>query len=167
MFKLSISQATVKDIPIIQSLSKIVWPVTFASILSQEQIDYMMQMMYSAASLEKQMKEDELYYLLIKDDNNTYLGYLSYQHFTDLSYTKIHKIYVLPDQQGKNIGKTFINYVIQKSRDMGSKALKLNVNRYNKALDFYQHLGFSIADIEDIDIGNNFLMEDYVMSMSL
>lgn len=164
---LQVITTTTKDIPTIQELSKIVWPVTFASILSEEQIAYMMEMMYSKEALTKQMNEDEHHYILIKDELDDFLGYLSYQHIVESSYTKIHKIYVLPNQQGKGIGKTFIDYVIDEAKKQNYKTLKLNVNRYNKALGFYERLGFSISKTENIDIGNGFLMEDYVMSMPL
>lgn len=164
---LRVITTTTKDIPIIQELSKIVWPITFASILSQDQIAYMMEMMYSTEALIKQMEEDDHHYILIKDEDEKFLGYLSFQHFAETSYTKIHKIYILPDQQGKGVGKTLINYVISEALKQNSKALKLNVNRYNKALGFYERIGFSIAQTEDINIGNGFLMEDYVMSMPL
>jgi ribosomal protein S18 acetylase RimI-like enzyme len=40
------------------------------------------------------------------------------------------------------------------------------VNRDNPAIQFYQKFGFEIIDKEDIDIGNGFLMEDYVMKWS-
>ena len=46
-------------------------------------------------------------------------------------------------------------------------ALTLNVNRFNKAIDFYLKNGFKIIKEENIEIGNGFLMEDYVMEKIL
>lgn len=158
-------KATVKDIPIIQQLSSIVWPVTFADILSVDQIKYMMEMMYSTESLKQQI-ESEHRYVLAKE-NDEYLGYLSTQYFKEKNYTKIHKIYVLPNMQGKGVGKTLISYAKKQAQEDKSSSLRLNVNRYNMALQFYQHLGFSILYTEDIDIGNGFLMEDYVLGMDI
>lgn len=163
----NIVATTTKDIPTIQEISSIVWPVTFSSILSQEQIVYMMDMMYSTESLTRQMEEDQHNYVLIKDEENNYLGYLSYQLNIDNTYTKIHKIYVLPDLQRKGVGRALVGYAADMAKAQGNKILTLNVNRYNKALGFYEHLGFSIAETVDINIGNGFLMEDYVLSMSL
>lgn len=163
---LEIVSTTVKDIPSIQKLSNIIWPVTFAEILSQEQIEYMMNMMYSTESLTKQMEEEQHNYVLIKEDNE-YLGYLSYQLHIKSNYTKIHKIYVLPNLQGKGVGKALIDFAVKEARKYGDQFLTLNVNRYNKALGFYEHLGFSISKVENIEIGKGFLMEDYVMTMAL
>jgi hypothetical protein len=39
------------------------------------------------------------------------------------------------------------------------------VNRYNKARQFYEKMGFVVIGEEDIDIGNNYLMNDYIMEV--
>ena len=51
--------------------------------------------------------------------------------------------------------------------DLGCKSLHLNVNRFNKSVDFYKNLGFIIIGEEDIDIGKEYLMEDFVMELKL
>ena len=50
---------------------------------------------------------------------------------------------------------------------MGAKKLSLNVNRQNQAAHFYQKAGFSITATEDIDIGNGYYMNDYIMEKDL
>lgn len=157
--------ATADDIPTIQKMSDIVWPVTFEEILSPEQIKYMMEMMYSTESLEKQLEEGHRY-ILAKEEER-YLGYLSIQNYKKKGYSKIHKIYVMPNMQGKGVGRNLVEYAKMLAIDLGSEYLTLNVNRYNKALGFYERLGFSVVDTEDIDIGNGYLMEDYVLKMRL
>lgn len=161
-----IEEASTKDIATIQHLSSIVWPVTFAEILSEEQIAYMMEMMYSTESLMEQMQVKNHHYLLAQKKGK-YLGYLAYETNIQHEYCKVHKIYVLPAAQGMGVGKSLIEFVKEKAQNAGDSQLHLNVNRYNKALEFYKHLGFSILKTEDIDIGNGFLMEDYVLEMKL
>lgn len=163
---IEIKEVTLEDIPKIQAISNIVWPVTFEEILSQEQISYMMEMMYSTESLTKQIQIDNHHYILAQKDGK-HLGYLSYQNQMENEYCKVHKIYVLPTAQGLGIGKILIKYAKQQATKAGDSKLRLNVNRYNKALDFYKHIGFSILQTEDIDIGKGFLMEDYVLQMEL
>lgn len=162
---MKIIEAKEKHIPIIQGLSDVVWPITFADILSADQIKFMMEMMYSTEALREQMTDGHRYALVQEGD--IYLGYLSIQHFEQEFSTKIHKIYILPDQQGKGVGRQLIEYAKEQAKKNGSLYLTLNVNRYNKALYFYQHLGFAIAGKEDIDIGNGFLMEDYKLKMNI
>lgn len=164
---MQIQRATEDHIFAIQSLSDVIWPHTFGEILTKDQIAYMMDMMYSTESLEKQMYELNHQYLLVEEDGE-YLGYLSYElNYKGRKTTKIHKIYVLPSIQGRGIGRFFINAVEEIAKENDNNTLSLNVNRYNKALDFYKRLGFEIVGVEDIDIGNGFLMEDYILNKRL
>lgn len=164
---MKIIEASKEDIFIIQSLSDRIWPPTFSDILTKDQISYMMDIMYSTASLEEQMIKSGHHYLLVKDGDE-YLGYLSYElDYKGSEATKIHKIYVLPSTQGKGIGRLFINAVCNIAKANNNNQLLLNVNRFNKAINFYQRIGFEVIGREDIDIGNGFLMEDYTMSKKL
>lgn len=163
---MKIVEASEEHIFIIQSLSKNIWPCTFREILTPEQIAYMMDMMYSTSALEKQM-EDGHHYLLVEDEGE-YLGYLSYElNYKGSNGTKIHKIYVLPSLQGKGVGRFFINEVGNIAFKNNNSELYLNVNRFNKAIDFYKRMGFEIVGSEDIDIGNGFLMQDHMMCKKL
>lgn len=152
---------------IIQSLADRIWPPTFANILTSDQIRYMMDMMYSTSALKEQIETLGHHYLLA-EENGEYLGYVSYEFdYKDADITKIHKIYVLPSLQGKGVGRFFIDAVVRTAKEYGNAELSLNVNRFNKAIDFYKRLGFEVIKSEDIDIGNGFLMEDYVMNKKL
>jgi GNAT superfamily N-acetyltransferase len=157
-------KASEKDIPLIQELTNIIWPQTYEEILSQDQISYMLGMMYSTESLADQMKKG-IDFILIKD-HETYVAFAAYEQI-NLSVYKLHKIYALPNQQGKGIGKFIINYIIDEIKPKGATALQLDVNRQNKARGFYEKLGFKIIAEKDTDIGNGYLMTDYVMEMSL
>lgn len=164
---MQIVEATTDHIYNIQVLSNVIWPATFSNILSQEQISYMMDMMYSTSALEKQMNELNHHYLLAEEDGE-YLGYLSYElNYKGTPITKIHKIYVLPSIQGKGVGRLFIDAVSKLALKNNNTLLSLNVNRYNKAIDFYKRMGFDFFASENIDIGNGFLMEDFVMNKDL
>ena len=164
---MQIVEATTDHIYNIQVLSNVIWPATFSNILSQEQISYMMDMMYSTSSLEKQINELNHHYLLAEEDGE-YLGYLSYElNYKGTPITKIHKIYVLPSIQGKGVGRLFIDAVSKLALKNNNTLLSLNVNRYNKAIDFYKRMGFDFFASENIEIGNGFLMEDFVMNKDL
>ena len=159
--------ATKEHIPAIQCLSDEVWPVTFKDILSSAQIRYMMDMMYSTKALKEQIYKLNHKYLLAHD-GDSYVGYLSYEpHYKNNLWTKIHKIYVLPSSQGKGVGRFFLDGVVHIAVQNGDTELSLNVNRNNRAIRFYEKMGFEIVGKEDIDIGNGFLMEDFVMNKKL
>lgn len=160
-----IRKATIDDITLIRELTFLVWPQTYSSILSQEQIDYMLDMMYSESSLKKQMTEDKCQFLVIYEDGNP-AGFASYSEEEPPRW-KLNKIYVLPNQQGKGTGKYLINYIIAEIKKQNATALFLQVNRYNNAKVFYERLGFIEVDFINLDIGNGFFMNDYVMEKKL
>ena len=160
----SIRNASVADISLIRELTFAVWPQTYAHLLSKEQLDYMLDMMYSPASLEKQMNEGAQF--IIVYEGETPAGFASYQEIKPSVY-KLNKLYILQTQQGKGTGKLAINHIIGKIKPNGATALQLQVNRENKAQYFYKKLGFEIIEEADFDIGNGYQMNDYVMEKKL
>lgn len=143
-----------------------IWPVTFKNILSAAQIEYMLQMMYSEESLVKQQEDGCELYLLQTEGQN--IGFLSIQHNKDNTLkTKVQKIYVLPEFHGTGAGRFLMDLALIEAKKEGANAVFLNVNRYNNAVGFYEHYGFKKMYTEDIDIGNGYLMEDWVMEFPL
>lgn len=163
----SIRPATTDDIPTIRQLAKIIWPTTFKDILSEIQIDYMLNMMYAEASLEKQMRVfGHHFFLLMVNDEAS--GFMSFEHNVHhQGKTKIHKIYLLPELQGKGLGAKMITFAVTEARKKGDSALFLNVNKYNIAAKFYEKLGFKVVKEEVIPIGNGFVMDDFVFEKTL
>lgn len=166
---LGIALATDEHLPIIRDIAHRTWPATFGEILSPEQIGYMLEMMYSLDALQKQIHEQGHVFLLAAEPvSDTYLGYVSFEpNYRGQPTTKIHKLYILPDSQGKGVGQTLVSAVVMMARQQGNEALLLNVNKHNRAVRFYERLGFSVADTEVIDIGNGFVMDDFVMKKPL
>ena len=127
---------------------------------------YMLEHIYSETSLQKQIGDGQQFIIVF--DDNEMIGFASYSRKrANENVFRLHKIYVDPTQQGKGIGKIIIQYVCDDIKKAGAEILELNVNRYNKALYFYQKLGFEIIEEEDIDIGNGYFMNDYVMQKEI
>ena len=155
-----IRQATVQDIPLIRTLTLQVWPQTYASTLTPQQIEYMLEMMYSVESLENQMKEGCLFIFVYESGNPA--GFASFGEI-EPGVWKLHKIYILTSQQGKGTGRFVIDYIINTIKQKNAKSLQLQVNRKNNAKKFYEKLGFNVIKNIDLDIGNGYFMKDYVM----
>jgi diamine N-acetyltransferase len=164
MSNLTIIPATEDDIPLIRLLANKIWPQAYSSIISKEQIDYMLELMYSAASLEKQMLNGALFIIVF--DEGEPVGFASFGE-TSPAVFKLHKIYILPSQQGKGTGKFVIDYIIAEINGKGAASLQLQVNRRNKAKSFYEKLGFIIIKEFDFDIGNGYVMDDYLMEKKI
>ena len=159
-----VKKADVEDIPLIRELTFAIWPQTYSSLISKEQVDYMLQMMYSPASLQKQMKDGSTFIIVYEDALP--VGFAAYKPIDTLTW-KLDKIYILSSQQGKGTGKFIINFIVDEIKNKEAKALQLQVNRYNKAKDFYEKLGFKIIQTANFDIGNGYFMNDYVMELAL
>jgi len=164
---ITISEAAISDIKQIQNIVNITWPITYGEILSKEQLDYMLGLFYSDEALTEQYdKKVQLFYMIYEEETN--IGFIGIEHnYNKEAITKIHKIYLLPETQGKGIGKKVIDEIGKLASENNSAALLLNVNRFNSALGFYKKIGFEVIDEVNIEIGNGYLMEDYVMEKKL
>jgi len=152
------------DIPLIRKMAEEVWPVTYGNILSPTQLDYMMKLIYSEKSLQDQMEKGQEF--IVTYDGVEPIGFASIGLIEPKAY-KLHKIYVLPSQQGKGTGKFIIDQLSKAIISKGGHSLRLNVNRFNNAKLFYEKMGFKVISEEDIDIGEGFFMNDYVMEKKL
>ena len=161
---LSIQAAGTSDIPLIRSLAHQIWPTAYGSILSAGQLQYMLQWIYSEDALASQMNDGQQFYIGYEDEQP--VGFAAVGPYEADTY-KLHKIYVLPQMQGKGAGKQLLQFAMQTAKRAGASTLILNVNRKNPALHFYKKAGFSIAEEVNIDIGEGYFMNDYVMSISL
>ena len=160
----TVRKASLADIPLIRELTYAVWPQTYAQVLSPQQIDYMLHMMYSEAALQKQI-EDGITFIIIYDEQRP-VAFAAYNEVKPQLW-KLHKIYILQSQQGKGTGRFIINYIVDEIKQCNAKALQLQVKRDNPAQHFYKKIGFEIIEEADFDIGNGYFMKDYVMELSL
>lgn len=162
------TEATTNDIPVIQKMAEAVWPHTFKDMLSPAQIKYMMDMMYSTENIFRQMTEMNNCYVILEDEGER-VAYLAYEnHYSGKPWTKIHKLYVMPDRQSKGYGRMLFDLAAERAKEIGDSFLTLNVNRDNqKAVDAYRRWGFEVIHSEDFDIGNGYLMTDHIMNYKL
>ena len=156
-----------KELILIQGIAHQTWPSTFAGLLSEEQIAYMLNWMYDLKMLESQVEQGHGF--LVAEEDGAAVGFAGYE-FNHLagSMAKLHKLYLLPSSQGKGVGKSLLLEVTKRAREAGQKSLVLNVNKQNKkAIDFYRVLGFVTIRQEVNDIGQGYVMDDDVMELSL
>ena len=164
---LEIRTAGIHELQLIHDLAHRIWPASYAEILSQEQLEYMLEMMYSLPSLQNQFLKLNHKFLILLDDKVP-IGYASYSIKDAEPKTCIlHKIYVLNEHRGKGAGRVFIDRVANEARLLQAEKLELTVNRKNKAKEFYEKLGFQIIDLVDKEIGSGFYMNDYIMRKRL
>ena len=168
----NIRKATLEDIEEIRSLASVVFPDIYKDILSPEQLEYMMEWMYSPANLKKQLEDGHVYFMAYRDGNPC--AYVSIQPDGTGEDGKmlfhLHKIYVMPSEQGSGLGKKLFAQALSYASSVACgrpASVELNVNRNNPAVGFYRHLGLKILRQGDFHIGNGFYMNDYIMGIDL
>lgn len=163
---MNIVVASKEQLPIVRKLAKIIWPLAYGSIISKGQIDYMLDMMYSIESLEKQLQNNKVF--LLAEVENRYIGFASYELNCDSTdKTKIHKLYILPEIQRKGVGRKLVDFIAEIAITNQNKIVNLTVNKNNKAKDFYLKNGFEITEEAVFDIGNGYVMDDYIMEKKI
>ena len=159
---IEIKSAFKTDVPLIQQLAYTIWNVAYKDILSKEQLAYMLDTMHSIESLTKLIEDD--HHFIIPYEDGVAKGYACYKIHPGKA--RIEKIYVLPDQHKKGIGKLLMDHIIEKVSPHVN-IIELNVNRLNKAVDFYKRMGFEIIKEVDIPIGEGYFMNDHVMQKNI
>ena len=70
--------------------------------------------------------------------------------------------------QTKGIGQLMLNRVVDYAKEKGAKAVHLTVNKNNaKAIRFYEKNGFKNMESKTFDIGNGYIMDDYIYQKSI
>jgi GNAT superfamily N-acetyltransferase len=166
MNKTHITYAAAGEIPLIQELTMQVWPQTYQLILTEEQIQYMLDKMYSTDSLQQQMQNGQQFLIAWLED--VPVGFASWGPADIDGEYKLHKLYVRTDMQKTGAGKALLWSVMDQVKTLNGHHLILQVNRQNEnAIGFYLRMGFRIEYQYDFEIGNGFYMNDYIMGIQL
>ena len=148
-----------EDAEVIRDLSYRIWPRVYASMISLEQMDYMLEWMYNTDTLRRQMQDEGVRFLILSTDRP--IGFAGFGPSSDRRF-KLHKLYVDPDHHGQGLGQLLMNHVwAMLPKDC--TGVELQVNKANPAKEFYQRLGFIIEKEAVFAIGHGYVMDDYIM----
>lgn len=151
---------------IVADLARRIWPACFADIISPSQCEYMLRQRYTDDALSGAIASGMTYELIRADEEP--VGFGAHGRGDRPDQWKLWQIYVLPDRQGCGLGRQYIGHVGRTARQEGCSSLILTVNKGNlRARRLYERCGFRILEAARFDIGNGFVMDDYVMVMSL
>jgi hypothetical protein len=157
--EVTLQPATAADLAMISGMAERIWTTHYTPMIGKEQVDYMLEKMYSAKSLSEQMNAGQLFF--IARDGGKPVGYISISKKTDSEFF-MNKFYMEIEEQGKGLGKKIFFLLIARFPEL--KTMRLQVNRMNfKTINFYFRVGFVIEDAKVFDIGDGFVMDDYVM----
>jgi len=162
-----IIRATEAGLPAISELAGVIWRACYPGIITSEQIDYMLARMYSLDVLRDEIRFQGIRYdrLLV---NGRLAGFASYGPTSEPGVMKLHKLYLLPEMHGYGLGSHLLLHVEREVCARSGRRLILSVNKRNaRAIAAYRRNGFVIAESVVTDIGNGFVMDDYVMAKEL
>ena len=160
-----IRKAGVHDIKAIHELAEKIWWPAYRNVISDEQISFMLEDMYSEGSLTEQMNAGLEFWLAVRE--NVPVAFAGYSlSEPEKQVYKLHKLYVLPSEQDRGTGKKLIDHISSLAKSAGGKILELNVNRGNQAQNFYRKAGFDVFETVDIPY-HHFVLNDYVMRKTL
>lgn len=161
---IAIRKATAAEMPIITELAERIWPQNYSEYISEAQLRYMLNKMYNQQELLAQHNNGYTFFIASEANEDVGFACVAVLDEDEQSY-KLHKLYVLSSMHGKGLGKLLVNQAVNLVVAQGGKSLQLNVNRNNKATNFYLKMGFNIKETVDIAIGDGFYMNDYVMEL--
>ena len=155
-----------EQLNILASTANEVWHEFFPCILSKEQIDYMVDKFQSYEAIKGQMEEGYEYYFIMNDDE--LCGYMGIHEEKDDEKMFLSKLYLKKEHRGKGYAGKTLKKLFDMSRERGIKMVWLTVNKHNEhTIQVYEHVGFAKARTQVADIGNGFVMDDYIMEKVL
>ena len=156
IYKLVENNTDIKDV---EMMASIIWPIAYKDILSTSQIKYMLNKYLSIDAIKNNIDNDNYTYIVLYNDENNKIGFIGYQLNDDNLF--LSKLYILPNHQNKGYASMAISYLRQFELPITLTVNKNNKNAYLK----YIHLGFKVIDSVVTNIGNDFVMDDYVMEL--
>lgn len=156
---------TKEQIKVLADTANVVWHDAFKEILTLEQIEYMIEKFQSFQALSQAIKDNGYKYYLIKTDNNV-AGYTGLHEENGKMF--LSKLYILKEYRGKQISSKTFDFIENLAKGKNLKSVWLTVNRNNKhAIAVYKHKGFILIREQVADIGNGFVMDDFVFEKVL
>ncbi len=146
-------------------LASEIWHEYWPCLLSEEQIDYMVEKFQSESAIIEQIKnENYAYFFIIKD--SVKCGYFGISRKED--YLFLSKLYLKKEYRHQGIGRKAFEKIVEIAKDFGYSSIKLTVNKNNKkTIDAYLKYRLAIIDKAVTDIGNDFVMDDYIMEYTI
>jgi diamine N-acetyltransferase len=166
MDQVTITRLAEAEIDTLIPLAHRIWHAHYPGLISVEQIDYMLERGYARLVIRDEMENQGVIWLAI-NSGDIMIGFASVGPYAPQTM-KMHKLYLLPEYHGTGIGARALAEVEQIARDSAATTLVLNVNRHNsKAIRAYERAGWQVSETVVVDIGNGFVMDDFVMTKQL
>lgn len=158
---------TPQQIKTISDLAFEIWKEYYTQMIGEAQVQYMLNRFQSVYAIAEQIKNQNYLYYLIFDNNNP-VGYFTVQPRGFTHELFISKFYIQSSQRGKGLGKKAFEFIEKIANHRHLSRISLTVHKHNlNSLRIYEHLGFQNKGPIVQDIGNGFVMDDFLMEKTL
>jgi GNAT superfamily N-acetyltransferase len=155
------------DFETIAALARSIWFAHYTAIISREQIEYMLGGRFTAANLERYLDAPDRWMNVLRVDDDV-VGYCSHALTATPREMKLEQLYLLPALHGRGLGKLMMEHIESHARALGCDTLMLQVNKRNTtAASVYFRSGFKVREEVVIDIGNGYVMDDFILEKPL
>lgn len=159
----AIRSASEAEIPALRALAERIWRVSYATMLTPGQIDYMLAWMYAPETIAREMAEGVIWETAWLEDE--LIGFHSCTPEPETQRVKLNKLYVLPELQGQGLGQQLLERVHAVAAQRGARQVWLQVNKRNaRAIRAYERAGYVVERSAVFDIGGGFVMDDFIMT---
>lgn len=156
------------EFPLLRDLAGDIWRAHYRSIIPPAQIEYMLRERYGDEPLARVVADADRWLELLRLGGEP-VGYCG----SELDRGgpdgfKIAQLYLAQSHRGRGLGRFMLRHLETRAESVGRRTLFLQVNKRNgSAIDFYHRAGYSIREAAVFDIGQGFVMDDYVMEKRL
>ncbi len=155
--------ATDTEVEQLAHIAKTIWNEYWPSIIGQAQTDYMVEQFQTADAIARDRAEHAYEYWILYEGDRI-VGYTGGHEEPETNRFFISKIYLYKEERGKHFASRVIEFYEALCRDRGLSALYLTVNKHNElGIRAYVGRGFETIDAVETDIGNGYVMDDYIM----
>jgi len=152
----------------IESLAFEIWNQHYTPIIGQQQVDYMLAKYQCFSAMKQQISDGYRYYAIMDEPETeqTIIGYFAIQARANSLF--LSKLYLDTSSRGKGLSRLALSFIEQLAVDENLSKIELTVNKYNTgAINAYKAMGFTVKEEAVFDIGEGFVMDDYVMVRQL
>ena len=163
MNALAIRPLAPHDVEAVCALAREIWRAHYPPIIGEAQTEYMLAQRYAREIVEAELDREDIRWV-VAHEGERMVGFASF-HAQGDGELKIDKLYVHPDRQRLGVGGALIGRACDLARSLGAASVVLAVNKRNhNAIAAYRKHGFAIREAVVKDIGEGFVMDDYVMA---
>lgn len=145
----------------IATLANNIWHEHFTPIIGLDQVEYMVDKFQSFSALKEQIEGGYEYYRIY--DGEEFCGYCGIHPGED-ERLFLSKLYLKKEARGRHLATQAFKFLRKLCLERNLSAIWLTCNKHNDgSLAVYRHLGFETIDTQEADIGNGFIMDDYIM----